>query len=100
MDAAAVVADHSAERIVVVGRRVGAEGQLMLFGGLAQMIEDAPWLDARGLFTGVDLDDLIHEAREVEDNGDVHRLAGNSSAAASRDDRDVVAPANSDGLDD
>ena len=47
MDAARIVADHAAERVVIVGRRIRSEGQVVLFGGVAQPIENAAGLDAR-----------------------------------------------------
>src|SRR3546814_4513997 len=36
MDTAAVVADHAAERVAAVGRRIGAEGQMVLLRRVAQ----------------------------------------------------------------
>ena len=47
MHAAGIVAEHAAERVVVVRRRVGAEGQMMLLGGVAQLVEHAAGLDRR-----------------------------------------------------
>ena len=47
MHAAGIIAAHAAEGIVVVGRRVGGEGEMMLFGFVSQDIEHAAWLHAR-----------------------------------------------------
>ena len=89
--AAGVVADHPAERAVVVGRRVGAEGEPVLAVGLlAQPVEDDARLDARELPLGVDLDDPVQVLGEVEDDRDVHALTREARAAAAREDRRAV----------
>src|SRR5438876_789408 len=82
-DSAGVVADHAAERAVVVRGGVGAEGELVLgLGGFAQVVEDQTRLDAREPPLGVDLDDLVQVLGEVDDHGDVAALAGETCAAA------------------
>src|SRR5207248_8713182 len=55
--AAGVVADHPAEGAGDVGGRVGPEGEPVLPGSLAQMVEDQPGLYARDAPGGVDLED-------------------------------------------
>ncbi len=44
--AAGVVADHAAERAVVVGRRIGTEGQAGPLGGVPEVVQNRARLDA------------------------------------------------------
>ena len=99
MHAAAVVADHPAERVVVVGRWIGAEGQAVRRRGVAQRIEDASGLHAREPRVGVDVDDVMEVAREVDAQRDVAALAGEAGPAAARDDRCVMLACDADRFD-
>ena len=73
---------------------------MVLFCRLAQMVENASRLDARNTPLGIDFDDCIHEPREVEDDGDIHRLAGDCRASAARKHRNLVAAADVHRFDD
>jgi hypothetical protein len=75
--AAGVVADHAAERRVGVRRGVGREAQPVLaLERLRELVTDHARLDARQPALRVDLDNVVHVARDVDDHGRVRRLAG------------------------
>ncbi len=88
--AAGVVADHPAERAVVVGGGVGRERQVVLLGALAQAVEDQPGLHARAARRRIEPEDAVDELRGVDHQRHVAALAGERSAAAARDDRGAV----------
>ncbi len=91
VDAAGVVADHPAERAVVVRRRIGPEGEIVLLRSCPRRsIEHDTRLDARSLRHGVDLEDPVQVLREVDDHRDVAALAGEAGAAAAREHRRTV----------
>ncbi|WGR97613.1 hypothetical protein MTX26_24865 [Bradyrhizobium sp. ISRA443] len=54
MHAAGVIADHAAERVVIVCRGIRPKGELVLFGGRAQVVENAARLDFGEARNGVD----------------------------------------------
>ena len=56
--AAGVVADHAAERAAVVGGGIGSEGQVMLLGGIAQVVEDHAGLHPGQLADGIDFENI------------------------------------------
>src|SRR5215472_11350363 len=84
MRAAGVVADHAAERAAAMGRRVGAESQLVLLSASAQGVEDDARLDAGETAIRIDFEDPVHVLREVEDDGNVAALAGEARAGTAR----------------
>src|SRR3546814_3002124 len=92
MQAAGVVADHPAQGVVVVRRGIGAEGQVMTLGLAAQRVENAARLDASPVRLRVDIEHAVQILRHVQDNGNVAALAGQARAAASRQERGLVAP--------
>src|SRR5215470_10883530 len=63
-----------------MGRRIGSESQVMLFGCVAQMIENHAWLNARVLPLGIDLENLVEVLSKVEDDGSVAALTGKRCA--------------------
>ena len=67
-------------------------------GLVAQVVEDAARLDAGDAALGVDLENAVQVFREIDHDGGVAALAGEARAAAARQDRRVVAPADRDGL--
>src|SRR5215213_8441177 len=100
MRAAGVVADHAAERAARVGRRIGAEGEAVGLGRLAQAVAHHAGLDAREARRRVERDDAVEVLRAVDDHGNVHRLAVERGAAAARQDGRAVLAAHRDrGLD-
>jgi hypothetical protein len=87
VDAAGVVADHAAESAAVVGGGIGAEGEVVFFGGGAEVIEDDSRLDAGRAANGIDFEDLIHVGGEIEDDGNVAALSGEGCASAAAEQR-------------
>ena len=80
--AAGVVADHAAEGAARVGCGIGRVGQVMLFGGLAQAIEDDAGIDGGELAFGVERAEPVHVLRVIENDGDIGALAGQAGASA------------------
>ena len=70
---------------MVVSRRVRAEREVVLLGGVSKGIQDEAGLDDRVAFLGVQLDDLVDVLRVVDNNGYVAALSGEARAAAPRD---------------
>ena len=80
---------------------VGAVGEAVrLLGLIPEVVEDRPRLDARDAPLGVDLEHAVQVLGEVDDDGDVRGLAGEARAAAAREHRHVMRPADLDGRDD
>ena len=69
---------------------IGAEGEVVLLGGIAEPVEHDARLHTREAPLRVELKQLLHVLGEVEDHRLVHRLAGQAGAAAARDDRCAV----------
>ena len=85
---------------MIVRCRVGTEHQPVQAGRILQAVEDAAWLDARGPRDGVDLDDAMEMAREVDANRDVAPLPRQARTSAAREDRRIMLTADADGLHD
>ena len=96
MHAAGVVADHAAQGATVVARGIGPEGQMMLLGGIAEIVEHYAWLDPGNAPLRIDFQDLIHVLGEIHDDGNVAALAGQRSAATAAKDRSAVLARQSD----
>jgi hypothetical protein len=90
MHAAGIVADHAAQRVVVVGRRIGAKRQVIFLGGVAQIVEDAARLDPGGARVRLDRQDMVQVFRIIGDDRGVAALAGKARAAAARQKRSAV----------
>ena len=65
-----------------MGGRVWTKGELVPLGGLAQLVVDQARLGPREALFGVELVDIGHVLRRVEDDGDVRRFAREARAAA------------------
>ena len=94
MHAAGIVADHSAERAAAVRSRIGTESQVVLLGGIAQMVENDAWLNPCDTPFGIKLDDLRHVLREVEHDSDIAALTGERRASAAAKHRRAMLAAN------
>ena len=90
MDAAAVVPDHATQRVVIVRCGIGAEGQPVRRGGVAQSVEDAAGLDPREPVFRIDLEDAVEIARKIDAERGVAALAGEAGPAAASDDRRIM----------
>jgi hypothetical protein len=85
--AAGVVTDHAADGAAVVRGGIGAESEVVLFGGGAQMIEYDSRLNASDAANGINFEDRRHIFGKIQNHGDVATLAGERSAAATAEER-------------
>ena len=85
--AAGVVADHAAEGRPVLRGGVGPEAQPEGSRGLLQVGHDHARLDAGGAGVGVDAEDGVHVAGEIEDDPRADGVARAGRAAAAAGDR-------------
>ena len=67
MGAGRVVGDNAAHRRAIAAGGIGAELQAMRAQGSVQAVEHDARLHAHPAFLGVELQDLVHVAREVHD---------------------------------
>src|SRR5205823_2042894 len=88
--AARVVADHATEGAVGVGGGVGPEREVVPFGGVAQVVENQSGLHAGPAPVEIELDDVVHVAGKVDDDGHIRRLAGQAGVCAHRQHRRAV----------
>jgi len=100
MNAARVIADHPAERIVIVRGRIGAERQPVFFRGVTQPIEYYSRLNPGAFFLRIHFQNAIEILREIEDYGCVAALSGEACTATSRKNRGVIVAAQSDSAND
>src|SRR5437763_12330112 len=92
MHAAGVVADHTANGAAAVRSGIGAERELVLFGGSTQMVENDSGLNAGDAALGIELENLCHVLGKIEYNGHIAALSGErSSSAAAKHRRGVFA---------
>ncbi len=87
MDAAGVVADHAAESAAIMCGGIGSEGEVMLLGGGAEMIENNAGLHAGDAAGGIDFENPRHVFGKIQDDGDVAALSGKRGAAAAAEER-------------
>jgi len=88
--AAGIVANHPAERAAVVSGRIGREGQMMLFGFGAEVIQDYPWLNPGDAALGIDFEDARHVLREIEHDRYIAALTRERSACATGQQRGAM----------
>jgi hypothetical protein len=81
VDTAGVVADHAAKGAAIVSGGIGAKGQVIFLGGVAKMIENNSGLHACDAARRIDLENLGHVLREIEDDGDIAALPGKRSSS-------------------
>jgi hypothetical protein len=87
MHAAGVVADHSAESAAIVSGGIGGEGEVVFFGGGAEMVEHDSGLYASDAAGGIDFENPRHVLGKIEDDSDVAALSGERCAAAAAEQR-------------
>src|ERR1700687_3088908 len=80
-----------------MGRGIGSEGEVVLLGGGAKIIEDDAGLHARGAARGIDFEDARHVFRKVEDDSGITALSGERSASAAGEQRSAVVAAEPNG---
>ncbi len=93
VDAAGVVADHSADGAPAVGGGVGAEGEAVGEGGAAEVVEHRAGEHAGEPPLGVDREHPPEVARAVDHHRDVAALPGEAGAAPPLHDRRAMPPA-------
>ena len=94
-----VVADHAAQRAVVVGGGIGPEHELRLRGRSLQRVEDRARQHTRAAGDRIDLQHPVQVFADVDHHGDVAALAGQAGAAPAGQDGNAVAAADLDGGD-
>jgi hypothetical protein len=72
---------------MIVGRRVGPEGESVFVGGLPQIVEHAAGPNPPEAILRIDLEDVIEVFREIDDDGDVAALTGKARPPAARENR-------------
>ena len=77
-------------------RRVRPERQVVLLGGIAQVVEDYARLDSGDAQFRVQLQDLVEMARHVHHDGPVRGLARQAGAAATESHRRLVVATDAD----
>src|SRR5258708_8342049 len=93
MRAARIVADHSAYRAAIVCGRVGSKRQVVDLRPIAQMIQDDAWLDPGEASLRVELQNLVHVLREIQDDRDITTLSRKARAGTAREHRSAKLPA-------
>src|ERR1700736_212811 len=81
VDTAGIVSDHAAERAAVMGCGIGSEGEVVLFGGVAKVIEHHAGLHASDAASGIDLENTCHVLGEIQHDSDIAALPGERCAA-------------------
>src|SRR5579884_4448433 len=87
MNTAAVIADHAADSAAVVAGGIGSKGQMMFFGGVAEMVQNDSRLHSGRAALGVDLQNLSHVLREIEDDRNVAALSSQRRATTTTEER-------------
>src|SRR5277367_7180195 len=80
VDTAGVVADHAAQCAATVGGRVGRKGEMVLFCGFANAVENDARLDIRELLFRIEPLYRAHVLRKIEHDGHVAALPGKTGA--------------------
>ena len=86
MNAARVIADHAAQRVVRVGGRIGSEREVVLLGFAAKNVEHGPRLNPSQLAVGVDGDNLIEIFGPIHDDGHIAAASREARSATARED--------------
>src|SRR5882672_8405276 len=97
MRPARIVADHSAYRAAVVCGRVGSKRQVVDLCAITQMIQDDAWLDPGEASPRVDLQNLVHVLREIQNDRDITTLSREARAGSAREHRRAELPASCHG---
>ena len=95
--AARVVADHAAQRAVIVGGRLRAEHQPVRRQLGVELVQHDAGLDHAGPRRRIDADQAVAVLGPVDDHRHVARLPGQAGAAATGHHRRAVLPAHGDG---
>jgi hypothetical protein len=80
-----------------MGGGIGAIGEVVVLGSLAQTVKDDAGLNGCDASCGIEGGEAVEMAREVEDNGDVGGLAGDAGACSTWKDGCVDGAASGNG---
>ena len=81
-----IVPDRAADRTLVAPCRVRRELEIVGLYGLVERPQDRSRLDRRGPAVGIGRFDLVHVPGQIEDDGAVYRLSGETRPAAAGQD--------------
>ena len=98
VDATRIIADHSAQVAIFVGRRIGTVRQVVLIGVLTKMVEHYARLYPGIFLLGIQLDDLVQVLREINNHGHVAALPGQTGSPAASQDGSLMLAGHSHGL--
>ncbi len=87
---AGVITDHAAQHTTVGSRSIGSEEQSVRCGLAVKLITDDTRLDAREMFSGVDLQHPMHEAGDIGNDAASGSLAGQAGTGGPHGDRHLV----------
>ena len=82
---------------MVVRRRIRGKGKLVLFRLLAQIVEYGARLHSRPPGRNVDVQNIAHVFGKIHNDGHIAALAGKRGAAATREHRRPMLPADGQG---
>ena len=97
MHAAGVIADHAAKSAAAVRGWIRAEGEVMFFGGVAEMVEHDTGLHAGDAADRINFENPRHVLGEIEHDRDVAALSGERCASAAAKKRGAELAAEGDG---
>ena len=95
MQPTGIVADHTPDRAMAVRRRIGSESELVFRCGAIKIIVNQSWLHARQFSRRVQLDQMVHVLRKIDNHRSITALAGKTRSAASTCDWNAVFAAKS-----
>jgi hypothetical protein len=85
--AAGIVSDHAAQRASVMSGGIRAERQMVFFRGVTKAIKNHTGLNPRNPSSWIDLDNVVHVAREIEHQSYVAALSGERGSATTTEER-------------
>jgi hypothetical protein len=81
MDSAGIVSDHPADGATIVAGGIGREGEVMLFGGVAELIEYNAGLHTSDAACRIDRKNSPHVLGKIQHDGDIAALTCKRCAA-------------------
>src|SRR6266581_6465325 len=99
MDAAGVVANHSSQSAMGVGGGIGSKGEVVLFSGVAQNIEDHSGLHPGAFLFRIKLQNFGHVLGKIQHYGDVATLPCQAGSASASEHRSSLLAAGGDSRD-
>ena len=100
MDAARIVAHHTAQSTMIVRGRIGAECQTVFLRGAPEIVQHDAGLHARQFCFGIDVENAIVIFRHIHHDRDVATLTGQRSTATARENWRAMLTADGDDFND